>query len=164
MGAFVKSLFTPNCQHITVRIGEMESSATGEGEDIDRNGASGGDDFILYTFQIFGVQDHQRIAARYFLRILVKAAGYRAVFKSSIVVAIVGKGPAEGIAVKSLDDGNSPAIKFNVVDGCLTHGFRDDSVNTFFANVAVYIKLAVIHNFFVNRVFGTVFRLFTINS
>ncbi len=75
MEYFDLALFTPNCQHIAIRIGEMEPSATREGEDINRNGAPGGDDLFLYAFQLFGVQNHQRVAACRFLRILVKAAG-----------------------------------------------------------------------------------------
>lgn len=62
------TLFTPDCQHIAVRIGKMKSSAAGEGENIDGYGSSGRDDFILHTFQLFGVQNRQRIAASCLLR------------------------------------------------------------------------------------------------
>jgi hypothetical protein len=67
----------------------------------------------------------------------MKAAGQSPVFKSGILVAIVGKSPAESIAVKSLDNRNSFAVKFDVVDGCLAHGFLKLMVLiSFFANVS----------------------------
>jgi hypothetical protein len=60
----LRALFIrPDGEFVVVGIGEMESAAAGENEDVFGNSAAGFDDFLFGFFEAGGIEDDEDAAA-----------------------------------------------------------------------------------------------------
>ncbi len=96
-------LFAPYRQDIAIRVGKLESAATGKGEDLPGNPAAGFFYLFQHLLQLGAVQHYQRIRGFYpFPFGNKKTAIGLTVCKGGILRTIIGELPAENLTVKVL--------------------------------------------------------------